>query len=137
MDNEKMSKSLGNVVDPLDLVKEYGKDILRYFLLKEMSLETDTNFSKKLLLETYNADLANVYGNLVSRFIGMVHKFNNGVVKKPIKKNNPLTAKIITELKKTVNVAKKNINKYEINTLIYNILAFAKKVNKYIECTKP
>jgi methionyl-tRNA synthetase len=137
MNNEKMSKSLGNVVDPIDLISKYGRDVLRYFLLKEMSLDNDVNFSEKLLTETFNTDLANIYGNLVSRFIGMVNKYSNGVIQKTKIKGDGLANEIIEELKKLIQNASQNINAYKIKELIYEVLDFAKKLNRYVEQTKP
>jgi methionyl-tRNA synthetase len=68
----KMSKSLGNVVDPYVLIDEYGADMLRYYLIKEIQIENDSVFDLNLFHETYNNDLANTFGNLVSRFHGMI-----------------------------------------------------------------
>jgi len=76
----KMSKSRGNVVRPLDLAGVYGVDAFRYFLLREMTFGLDSSFSEDLLVERYNADLANDLGNLFSRVMNMLHKYRDGVV---------------------------------------------------------
>lgn len=86
-DGVKMSKSLGNVVDPHQLVSQYGTDAVRYYLLREIPALDDGNFSKKRFLKLYNADLANNLGNLVSRVVKLCEK--NGVT--PSKKTGPLT----------------------------------------------
>ena len=75
IDGEKISKSLGNAIDPLDLVKEYPLDAIRYFLLRDIPYGNDGDFSQQRLLERYNADLANGLGNLASRLLNMIEKF--------------------------------------------------------------
>ncbi|MBN2378329.1 methionine--tRNA ligase [candidate division WOR-3 bacterium] len=82
VDETKMSKSLGNVVRPLDMKLKYGFEQFRYFLLREMSFGLDSSFSEELLVERINSDLANDLGNLVSRVLGMTERYQDGVVKK-------------------------------------------------------
>jgi methionyl-tRNA synthetase len=80
MDARKMSKSLGNVVRPLDLQEKYGRDAFRYFLLRDMSFGLDANFSESAIAERINADLANDLGNLLNRTLGMLARYRDGVV---------------------------------------------------------
>lgn len=78
VDGQKMSKTLGNVVDPIALVEEYGTDVVRYFFLRDFSFGNDADFSHERMKERYNSDLANGLGNLVSRTLNMVEKFLDG-----------------------------------------------------------
>ncbi len=80
MNNLKMSKSLGNIVSPLELTERYGRDTLRYFLLREMSFGYDAEFSEEQIILRYNSDLANDYGNLVYRTLNMIERYFQGEV---------------------------------------------------------
>ncbi|MBA3013699.1 MAG: methionine--tRNA ligase, partial [Proteobacteria bacterium] len=83
VNDTKMSKSIGNVIKPLDLVSSYGGDAVRYFLLREMSFGLDSSFSAEAIDARYNSDLANDLGNLVSRTLAMVQKFTSGQIPSP------------------------------------------------------
>ena len=78
MGDAKMSKSLGNVVDPFALAEKYGADALRYFLISEMILGQDANFSEEAFVRRYNADLANDLGNLLNRITNMTTRYCGG-----------------------------------------------------------
>lgn len=83
VEGQKMSKSLGNVIAPKELVDEYGTDAYRYYFLREFSFGIDGNFSRRTLLKRYNAELANDLGNLASRVLTMVRKYRDGFVPEP------------------------------------------------------
>jgi methionyl-tRNA synthetase len=78
---EKLSKSLGNIVNPLDVVERWGADALRYYLLKEVPLFRDGDFTWDLFIQRYNADLANDWGNLFTRTVSMIHRYRDGKLK--------------------------------------------------------
>ena len=134
----KISKSLGNVVDPIEYVKKYSADALRYYLLKNIPISSDGIFSKDLFINTYNSDLANNFGNLFARSLGMITKYNNGIIpnfNKEILDKYDLS--IITKINDLKNHVEKHVDNFQFNSLINLLIDLSSYVNKYIEETKP
>jgi len=135
-EDAKMSKSLGNIVDPLDLMDEYGVDSVRYFLMEEMTLGQDANFTLELFVKRYNSDLANDFGNLLNRVSGLISKYFDGVipeqgkltdVEEPIKKRaDDLPGKV-----------KIYVNELKISQAIEEIMRLIRIVNGYLEKQAP
>jgi len=125
VESRKMSKSSGNIISPLELLKKYSKDSLRYFLLRNIPFGEDGDFSEKVLVERHNNELANKLGNLVSRVTGLAEKIG---VKKT---ENKLLKKL--NLKKIENL----IENYEFDKALNEIFAFIDICNEYIQNKKP
>jgi len=135
-DNIKMSKSLGNVVKPLDIADEYGADALRYFLMRNMVLGQDASFTLDAFVDRYNADLANDYGNLVNRIFILISKhFNNHIPEKG--EYDSIDLQLIADIKKLQSSAIKNYNILKIHDAIENSISIFRKVNKYLEDKAP
>ncbi len=135
-DKEKMSKSRGNVLYADDLVEEFGVDAIRYYLLSTMPITSDGIISKELIIEKFNSDLANTFGNLVNRTIAMSIKYFDGRVKN-IKENNELDITLEKEAIKTIKETEEAINKINISLALNKILDYARICNKYIDDTTP
>lgn len=134
----KMSKSLGNIVDPMDYVKEFGSDAFRYYIVRQVSLEKDGVFSRDLFIETYNTQLANNYGNMATRVAGMIKKYFNNVVSTYSEKDlTALDKEVIEKEKKVLSTVEKKVDDYFINSLIDDIQGQYDVLNKYIEDSKP
>jgi len=133
-EGEKISKSLGNVIDPIALATEFGVDQLRYFLLREANFGQDGNFSKKNMISRINSELANKIGNLVQRTISFLHKQCAGVV--PIIDQN-LLKKNLLNCKPILDQVMKHLLKYEFNHIILLIINIASEANAYIDKSAP
>ena len=125
---EKMSKTIGNVVDPFEVVKKYGTDVLRYYLLREIPPTDDGDFTYKKFEERYNADLAKGLGNLVARVLTLAKKNNIKAVK-----NKNFDAAI----KRTEKQIEKFINEFRFNDALVAIWQLIASGNKYIDDAKP
>ncbi len=131
IDGQKISKSLGNAVDPVELVREYGADAVRYFLLRDIPFGNDGDFSHVRLKERYNADLANGLGNLVSRTLNMIEQYSPDF---DTKANDKLLPAAIRKSLKKVN---KHIEQLEFHHALTVIWSVIKTADNTIEETKP
>lgn len=133
---DKMSKSKGNVIYADDLVNLLGVDAVRYYLLSEMPYASDGSITYETIIERYNSDLANTFGNLVNRTIAMQNKYFDGVVCEPCEGDE-----VDEELKKfaydTVAKVDKCFETYRVADAIEAVLNLAKRSNKYIDETMP
>ena len=132
----KMSKSTGNVMYTDDIVRYFGVDTLRYYVLHEIPYAQDGNITYELLIERNNTDLANTIGNLVNRTIGMVHKYRDGVVKKVI-----LDEPFELSLKEKALAVLPEMNKYmdelKVSDALEEVVKLARFANKYIDVSEP
>ena len=136
MNDTKMSKSLGNVVKPLDLVDEYGADALRYYLMRNMVLGQDASFTLDSFIKRYNADLANDYGNLINRIFILINKnFDNKI---PVNgKNDLIDQSFIENIIKYQQLAIKNYNSMKIHDGIESSISVFRLTNKFLEDKAP
>lgn len=132
----KMSKSKGNVVDPMVLADKYSTDALRYFLLREFIFGTDGNYSEDVLINRINVDLANDFGNLLSRTTAMITKFQNGIIEAPAVKTE--FDDELLELFKTVpDEMAEYMEKLEFHNAFASVWKIITKANKYIDECAP
>lgn len=133
---DKMSKSRGNVIYADDLVDLLGVDAVRYYLLSEMPYSSDGSITYETIIERYNSDLANTFGNLVNRTVAMANKYFDGVISKPNSKK-PLDEELAKFAEDTVAKVEKCFVTYRVADALEAILNLAKRSNKYIDETTP
>ena len=137
--NDKMSKSLGNVMYADDLARHFGVDAIRYYLLREMPFAQDGTITLETIISRFNADLANTLGNLVNRTVAMINKYFGGKITNPGVCGDQ--ADIDADLKATCIDTTKNVtdlmNKFRVADSLEAIIALARRSNKYIDETAP
>lgn len=132
----KMSKSLGNVVNPLELIDSYGVDPVRYYLMREMVLGQDANFTMDSFVKRYNSDLANDFGNLLSRVTRLIEKHYDGRIPAA---GTPTTAESVVKAQAEALGPRVDdlINHMRVNEALEEILQFIRSINRYMESQAP
>lgn len=137
VDDSKMSKSIGNVVRPAELIEEYGRDALRYFILREMSFGLDASFNHDAIIARKNSDLANDLGNLFSRSIAMLHKYCDGVVPAPADVVEDADIQLRQTAQQMLEGYREHMGRFAFHRGLQAVWELVSQANKYIVISEP
>lgn len=141
VDGEKMSKSKGNVVDPLPLLQEFGSDAIRYYLLNDIQLGQDGNFSRDRFISRINSDLSNDLGNLLYRTLSMAEKYRAGCVVRGDAAGDETILEASRQVEnhaaEALQAYRKGMEEWKINDALKAVWTFVRSLNKYIDVTAP
>jgi methionyl-tRNA synthetase len=136
LEGQRISKTTGNTVDPVNLVEEFGADPIRYYIMREMTFTSDGDFSRAALIRRYNNDLGNDLGNLLNRVVSMIGRYRDGVVPTPGEPRD-LEADVRDVADLAVNRAGQLIENWELDDALVAIWALLRRANQYLEERKP
>jgi methionyl-tRNA synthetase len=129
-DGEKLSKTTGNIVEPLAVIKEWGLDAFRYYVVRELDIGPDGNWTDAGFSSRYHAELANGLGNLVNRSLSMLKRYRNGIVPAP-------SAELAPEVEKAIAATRKELSEYQLQSALQSIWTIVNRANQYVDQTAP